>query len=817
MKLTRRALLQKTSLALASVGLSQMGLLHLARRYQDVLAAPTSRKLALLIGINQYADEVCGFSSSKGTVLQGALTDVELHRELLVSRFGFHPSNIVTLVDQQATRDGIETALQFHLLDQVKRNDVVVFHFSGLGSTIQRSLGADADKGQQGTTTLERTLVPIDGILPSPDNPELCDVMQATLAACLNALPTDKIVSLLDIGYCSPSPLLGNLRVRSRLAPLSNVVLEDDSALQRRLREKRTRGLNVSSSAKGAFPGILMVGTNDQGIATEAHWDGFSAGALTYALTQNLWNTTPATSINISLGETIKALHQFVGQQHQPLIAGVSTTAKQGQTLPAYVNLSPTAFGADGSVLDYDDETSRLELWLAGLTPNVLQYCSDSFYLECFIPGDIVSTESQGAGVEKTRQEDTFVLLQGRSHSGLTVTAQLVPSAHSSVAVEAIPSGSLIQEKIRTIPKDVGLGVALDRDLARIERVDATSALSAIAKVTSSVAGEQQADCLFGKIGPSDLPSSDQPPASMTVSDELPDKDSDAEEVTIQRMYGIFKPGRSLIENTLNQSEEAVKTAIHRVKPQLKGLLALKFLQLTENQAGSRLGLEVSLDKISASVQKPLTLMVQSTSRSRFTPTQNLVPKWTGSVAIPKVQEGEQLQYRFNNYGDRPLYCLFMTVDSKGNIAALSPSGNFRAKTSADKAVTKGDIDASLVPMNTVTTVPPLNNSESWGLNRSRGLVTTYVIVSCEPFTETVEQLSQLNQPTGRSDAMLPLPDPLAVAHSILKDLNNASQSMIDRLALDVASDRYNLDMECWATFNFTYEVTPKAPSATSI
>ena len=810
MNLTRRALLQQASLALASAGLSQMGLSHLTRRYQQVLATPTSRKLALLIGINKYADEVCGFSNTKGTILQGARTDVELHRELLISRFGFHPSNIVTLLDQQATRDGIETALQFHLLDQVKAHDIVVFHFSGLGSTVQFLSSSESDQVLDDATSTHQTLVPIDGILPSPENPQLYDFMQATLASFLRALPTENIVSLLDIGYRSPASLLGNLRVRSRLKTLQDVVLDDDSALRRRLASRTSEELLSQSSAKDSeFPGVLLMGANNQGIATEAHWNGFSAGVLTYALTQKLWNMTPATSIQTSLGDVSSVIEQFVGPHHQPMVSGLSST-KLPQTLPAYLNLSSTVLGADGSVLAHDEEKSTLDLWLAGLTPNVLEYCSDSSYLECFIPSEVVSSESDGPAVEDPLREETFVILQGRSNNGLNVTARLVPSVHSTIFTDAIPAGCLIQEKIRAIPKDVNLVVALDHNLDRIERVDATSALSAISKVTSSVAGEQRADCLFGKISSSDIPSSAKEPLSGTGADSIQDADSEDKGSTIRHMYGIFKPGRSLIENTLVQSEEAVKTSIHRVTPQLKGVLATKFLQLTENQAGSRLGLEVSLEKIatqSQQISQPQPLMVQSTYRSGLTPTRPLVPKWAGNSAIPTAQVGDHIQYRFNNYGDRPLYCLFINVDSKGNITALYPSGTPHSKATSGQSTSISQEDEQFIPVNAVATVPRPNSTVPWTINSSPGLVTTYVIVSCDAFTETVNRLPQLKQPVGNIRAMVSLPDPLTVSHSILKDLNDASQSMIEQLALDVSNDRYNLDMGCWATFNFTYEV----------
>jgi hypothetical protein len=76
------------------------------------------------VGINQYP---------RSTALSGCVTDVELQRELLIHRFGFNPSDVLTLTDALPTRENIETAFIEHLSNQAKSaDDVVVFHFQWL-------------------------------------------------------------------------------------------------------------------------------------------------------------------------------------------------------------------------------------------------------------------------------------------------------------------------------------------------------------------------------------------------------------------------------------------------------------------------------------------------------------------------------------------------------------------------------------------------------------------------------------------------------------------------------------------------------------
>jgi len=65
-RITRRYLLQSASSALAALGINQLLFQQQAHRYGQVLAQTTSRKLALIVGINQYPSQP----------LEGCLNDV---------------------------------------------------------------------------------------------------------------------------------------------------------------------------------------------------------------------------------------------------------------------------------------------------------------------------------------------------------------------------------------------------------------------------------------------------------------------------------------------------------------------------------------------------------------------------------------------------------------------------------------------------------------------------------------------------------------------------------------------------------------------
>ncbi|HEY9806880.1 MAG TPA: caspase family protein, partial [Candidatus Obscuribacterales bacterium] len=228
MGLKRRAFLQQAGLTLAALGISEAGLWRLGDRYSQVLAAPTARKLALLVGINQYPDSMFHKTATRGSALTGCVTDVELQRELLIHRFGFSDRDILTLSDRQATRQAIESAFLEHLTEQARPGDVVVFHFSGYGSRVQPVSGSEA---------VQSSLVPVDGALTT-DNGETIvnDLLEETLLLLLRSLATDRVTTVLDTSYLYPgSSLQGNLRLRARPKPSLGKPSQDELAFQEQL------------------------------------------------------------------------------------------------------------------------------------------------------------------------------------------------------------------------------------------------------------------------------------------------------------------------------------------------------------------------------------------------------------------------------------------------------------------------------------------------------------------------------------------------------------------------------------------------------
>ncbi|ELR96614.1 caspase family protein [Gloeocapsa sp. PCC 73106] len=693
MRIERRRFLQQTGLALVTLGASQIGFSRL-NRYVETLAEPTSRKLALLIGINKYQDY---------PHLNGCLRDVELQRDLLIHRFNFQPADILTLTETQATRENIETAFVEHLIKQANSGDVVVFHFSGYGTLVKipsiKSIGE--------VDSPIASLVPVDHSLPSKNPTPTNNLLEQTLVVLAQSLSTDRITCVLDTSYhSSPKSLQGNLRVRSLPQLSGQKSSTSELAFQEHLQ---------LSSKKNLQQIFLKAGTQGQ-LALEENWQGFSAGLFTYCLTQYLWEKIPPISIMTSLRETTATMTDLVGIPVKPEVS----TQGLPPALPYY--LSPTqALGAQGYIKAIIDNDVQVKL--LGLPPRILQNYRVNSCLSV-------------AALEPPQY------LQIRSQDGIKFSTHLL-GEHVSPG-KVLQVGQLVKEYIRLLSRETKLIVALDSSLERIERVDATSALAGVEFVsTVATAGEQWADSLLGKT---------------------------------KTGYGLFTPGGTLIPQTTGEANEAIKSAISRLTPDLKTILATKLWSLTLNQGSSQLPVEATITLFNQKRQK---FWQQSTRSGVKSDLINTSPE-----LLPSVAAGSLLEYRITNLGNNPIYFLLLGIlPNNRAIAFISP-------------LSTEEESPGFIKPGQVKVFP-------WSIVEPLGVNQILLICSQNPWRRTMSVLSSNQQTLGNKEQILPLANPLAVAQEVLSDLHSTDAAELTAASSDV----YALAVSNWATLRFVYAV----------
>ena len=577
----RRRFLQQISGLLAALGLAETEWLSLGNPYYQALAQSHQRKLALLIGINQYP---------QSPALGGCLTDVELQTELLINRCGFAAADILTLTDEQASKDFIKAAFLDHLGKQAKSGDVVIFHFSGYGTCVNL-----------GTGILANAIVPVDenNLLGTKSRNYL---LIETLLLLLRSLPTNQVTAILDTSYNHAPKLKPNgLRVRTRPESSAAILQIQELEFLSQLKNRQLANYHPLIINATAAP-------NQQ--AGEFIFSNGTAGLLTYALTQYLWETTPAKTISVFLSGVATSMYQLGGKQQPSLLNELNKF--QNALIIDYFPIDNLR--SIGVIQSVEEDGKIFKLWLGGLPLHVLT----------------------NYGINSRLILQTGAELTIKSRSGLVAKAQL-----TNREITNLPQvGQIVQESIRILPRNIFVNVALDEHLERIEVVDATSVFSGISRIANIITTQETADYVFGKVA------------------QVPSR------------YGLFCLGGEPIINTIGEVGEAVKVAVQRLTPQFSTLLASKLWQLTENQGSSRLPVRATLEVVNSVV--PRVFMVRDTLGTASQDNILQPPDYEGT-AMPTIPLGSRLQYKVENLSDRPIYLILVGLNNNQNAFAFYP------------------------------------------------------------------------------------------------------------------------------------------------
>jgi hypothetical protein len=723
----RRDFLQKTGLALLTMGLGVDKFSLMTQSHLQTLAQSTPRKLALLVGINQY---------NQNSPLKGCVTDVELQRELLINRFGFQSGDILTLTNQQATREGIETAFMEHLIQQAKDGDVVVFHFSGYGSQVldPHSLG------------LINSLVPVDGILPTKGDSALNDILEDTLILLGRSLPTSAVSMILDTSYQNRDKILeGNFRLRvcqklpSKKYPNPEELAFKDQ-LKSKIKELQNRQI-LSNSVP--FLGTILNGAGGSNTSLEGSFNGFNAGLFTYSLTQFLWEITLPSTLYFGLQKVTEKMTHLLDIPQQPFIL---RTGKQPQWFYSLLPQKDTA--GIGVITGLEDEGKTVILKLLGLPYTVIDNYGNNSLVNVNLP-----------------EIDTPIILQIKSKEGLGAKAKIIEP--QNLPKDKLKIGQVVTENLRVLSSHQGLIVALDNNLPRIEKVDATSTFANIAMVTSVVNQGEWADCIFSK--------------------NLPDEN----ENTVSGY--TLSSGAGIPLKTINN--ETVKSAIQKIADNFELLLAKKLWNLLENEHTSALKVEGVLDVIKPKKQ----LLLKKETGKSLSPniiTPHLPQQPLKDTVIPHLTKDNEIQYRFQNNSDRPLYFILLGLDDQQPIIFST----FMPNQSVNQSIIKESPIIQKIEAGETLNLPIFKISENYNLSQKKKLVSLQAVFCDAPFYQTSKAFSNINK-----GGLIPLNNPLEIAKGILQDINDASQINLEKVNL--TADFYGLNVNNWASFNFIYQV----------
>lgn len=350
---SRRRFIEFAGSTLATLGLNSLDFLPKFDRYGKVLAQSTPRKLALLVGINQY----------QKYPLKGCVNDVLMQQLLLIHRFGFNPQDILILTDKQATRQGILEAFEEHLIKQAKPGDVVVFHYSGHGSRVFDPHPIPLRSPLVDGVGLNGTFVPVDSVLPAgyPNvGGAVDDIMGHTLFLLMSAIQTENFTAILDSCF-SGLKTRGDFQVRSRDGGEKIEISAQEKAYQ----EQWLSRLNLSPEEfvqgyqTSVAKGVVLASAQPSQTAKDVRLLDFHVGIFSYLLTQYLWQNTGTPKDIIAY--TNKILPRNLAQN--PLYDVKINSGYENKPIYFIENMSPVA-----NAVITEIQGNQAKIWLGGFT-----------------------------------------------------------------------------------------------------------------------------------------------------------------------------------------------------------------------------------------------------------------------------------------------------------------------------------------------------------------------------------------------------------------------------------------------------------------
>ncbi len=421
-------------------------------------------------------------------------------------------------------------------------------------------------------------------------------------------------------------------------------------------------------------------------------------------------------------------------------------SSKNNKALTIGNFLPDNLMGAEGAVIGIEEDGKTADLWLGGIPPQVLEHYS--------------------ANSRLTLPTGEHLVL--RSRSGLTAKAPIAKFEGTNL----LQVGQLLQEIVRVLPRNINLTVALDTGLERIERVDATSAFAGVDHVSTVMVGEQPADYVFGKL------------------------------LQTPSRYGLFSLDGEVIANTTGEVGEAVRVAVQRLATKFPTLLAAKLWGLTENAGSSRLAVKANLEIINSLSSRVIikretlrTLSLEkSSSKSLTTP--------TSTLTTPIVPIGSRMQYRVQNQGDRPLYLMLLGLKNNRTAIGFYP---WQTLEESNIAETQPMLKPVVIAPGETVTIPQTGAASGLMVSGPAYECEYQLIFSTAPFSKTLEALETAKYPIADRQFINTLVNPLEVAQALLQDLHNTSTIKAEMNS--TTSESYMLDVNNWASLNFSFQV----------
>ncbi|MEH2097846.1 DUF4384 domain-containing protein [Nostoc sp.] len=653
------------------------------------------------------------------------------------------------------------------MIKQAKPGDVVVFHFSGHGSQVE-------DRDRDSPDGLNSTFVPIDSQLPQgypAVGGAVQDITGHTLFLLMSALKTDNVTVVLDSCH-SGGGTRGNLRVRSRNG--GTLLQPSQAELDYQQQWLGKLGLSqqqfIELRRKNVAKGVVIASAKREQYAADAAFDDFYAGAFTYIFTQYLWQQTGNEPVNraiVNVARNTKILAREQGNFQEPELE--TNFSKENTNAPIYFSRF-SSLPAEAVVTQVNGD--QVKLWLGG---------TDSQSLEAF-KKDMILTVLDPQGGERG-------LVKLGDRQGLIASGKLLSNTRAQLQIQP---GTLLQERIRSIPSDLTLKIGLDNSLDRNTSQQAAQALRSINRIEPKPLGTLEVQYIFGCI----TEAKHQELQKQRIAN-LPSLGS----------FGLFLPSQDqIVPASFGSSTEAVSEAVKRLQPKLKSLLAARIVkQILGNTNTSQIAITASMNIAGNNELLGETFTIRGAVKKEAGETKKPAPVQvikSSDSGVAKLPIGTTINFQIQNNESSPLYVSILVIDAQGEMTVIFPN---------DWSASE---DAALVEAKQKRVIPQADDGFKLTIGDPLGLSEALIVASTTPLRTSLKALQTIAKARGLENRNAPvaLPDEvLDVTNSLLFDLDAGTRGGINVEGIALPDGVRGIDTKKLAAMAIAFEVVAAA------
>ncbi|GCL35197.1 peptidase C14, caspase catalytic subunit p20 [Sphaerospermopsis reniformis] len=355
------------------------------------------------------------------------------------------------------------------------------------------------------------------------------------------------------------------------------------------------------------------------------------------------------------------------------------------------------------------------------------------------------------------------------SRQGLIGQGKLLPTKQNL----PLQPGTLLQERIRSIPKDITLKIGIDQSFDNNTAQQAIKFLQALPRIEPKQLGSSEVQYIFGRMTQ----------AKYAELQEL--RKNSIKNLPQVGSLGLFLPSQDeIIPASFGENRETVQEAITRLKPKFKSLLAARIIkQVLGNTNSSRLNVTASMNIANSQTIIAETFAIRGTNKVPVdsNPTVPVSPVKFSELGIPQLTVGTQIDLQIENNESSDLYVSILVIDAEGTMTIIYPNDWSASET------------AALIKPKQKLVIPQAGRDVfKLTISEPLGIGEALVIASTSPLRTSLRVLQKIAKRSGLENRRSPMnvnDDLLEVTDSLLNDLDAGTRN-ITSASLSTSADR---------------------------